>query len=141
MQTIIFSTGSTKSISIAWKGKQEDEMTGKEVLNQIATNRNPEHSFIKWWRKSDDFIDFELIDIFKNKISPDETLDGFELLDIENMWNIFINLNPDNLRREKNQDGEFIQWLWSDKNGNEMRSNYPFTPQGLKTLIDADLFD
>lgn len=115
-------------------------MTGKEILAQIAGGKRDGKPFIKWWSKANDVVDFDLIERFAAKVRGEETIDGFELLDMEQMWQTLLELDPDNLTRVRKGGEELIQWLWQDGSGAEQTTCYPFTPQGLITLFDEELF-
>ncbi|KAF0216287.1 MAG: hypothetical protein FD174_3741 [Geobacteraceae bacterium] len=115
-------------------------MTGNEVMRQIEAQRNANHCCIKWWREEKDFVDFELIDRFIEQVKPDDIVDGFALLDLEQMWKVLTNLDPDKLMRVKKGDGEVIEWVWSDRDGKEKTSIYPFTPEGIMTILNDEFF-
>lgn len=115
-------------------------MTGSEVLEQMRAQRNANHCCIKWWRKEKDFVDFELIDSFVKQVKPDDIIDGFKLLDLEQMWEALLDLDPDKLVRVKKGDQELIEWVWHDKAGMEQTSIYPFTPQGIITILNDEFF-
>ncbi len=115
-------------------------MRGRDVVNEVKRQQTENLCFIKWWSKEKDFVDFELTDTFVGQAHGDEVIDGFELLDMERMWQVFTGLNPDNLSREKRNGDEVIRWVWFDKDGTERVNYYPFTPEGLKKLIDTDFF-
>ena len=67
-------------------------------------------------------------------------MDGYELLDLDQMWGIFVGLNPDCLERDFVDGTMMIRWRWLDRDGAERSTLHPYTPQGLKTLIDNDFF-
>lgn len=115
-------------------------MTGKDAVAQIATERGGAHQFIKWWRRADDVVDYDLIDRFVASARPDEVIDGFELLDLEGMWEVLLSLDPDKLMRVKRGGEEVIQWSWQGPGGAERTSTYPFSPEGIMTLFDEELF-
>jgi hypothetical protein len=115
-------------------------MTGKEVAERIAREKREGKPFIKWWSKANDVVDFDLVSRFIDKVRDDETIDGFELLDMDQMWDALLSLDPDNLVRVKSNGEELIQWVWQDSAGAERTNTYPFTPHGLITLFDEELF-
>ncbi len=115
-------------------------MKGKAVIDQIAGEKGDSYQFVKWWRKADDVVDYELVDRFVAQVEPEEEIDGFELLDLEGMWEVLVSLDPDKLARVGHGDDEIIQWVWKDPGGTERTSTYPFSPEGLMTLFDEELF-
>ena len=115
-------------------------MTRNDVTERIAAQRRPEHCFIKSWGAGHKFVDFDLIDRFIGTAGRDERIEGFELLDIEAMWQALIELDPDKLVRVKSGGGEVIEWLWRDSDGTEKKRVYPFTPEGIMTIVDDEFF-
>lgn len=115
-------------------------MTRNEVINQIATQRRVTHFFIKSWETGHSFVDIDLIERFIRKTGQDRAIEGFELLDMEQMWQTLIDLDPDKLTRIKRGDSEIIEWAWKDSDGTEKKNVYPFTPGGIMTIIDDEFF-
>ncbi len=115
-------------------------MTGREVVEQIAEEEGAGRQFVKWWRRADDVVDYDLIDRFVARAQPDEVIDGFELLDLEGMWEVLLSLDPDKLVRVKQDGEEVIKWIWQRPGGVEQTSTYPFSPEGIMTLFDEELF-
>lgn len=115
-------------------------MTGNEVVRRLKTEQKAGHFFIKWWRKESDFVDFALIEKFIGDVQPNEIIDGFELLDMERMWNVLISMDPDNLARVKKNGEEVIHWAWVNREGQEQASVFPFTPEGIMQLFDDEFF-
>ena len=115
-------------------------MTRSEVIDRIAAQRREGQFFIKSWENGHSFVDFDLIDRFISKGGKDTAIEGFELLDMEQMWQILIDLDPDKLTRVKSGGSEVIEWVWRDSNGTEKTTVYPFTPEGIMTIIDDEFF-
>ncbi len=115
-------------------------MTRNEAIRQIATQRRPIHFFIKAWETGHSFVDIDLIERFITKPSQEREVEGFELLDMEQMWQTVIDLDPDNLTRVRKGEGEVIEWLWKGGDGIEKKTVYPFTPEGLMTIMDDEFF-
>lgn len=115
-------------------------MPKSEVIAQIAVQRRAEHCFVKSWGVGHKFVDFDLIDRFIQKPGQEDAIEGFELLDIEQMWQILIDLDPDKLLRVKTGEGEVIEWDWVDSSGVEKKTFYPFSPEGIMTIIDDEFF-
>lgn len=115
-------------------------LTRGEVIEQIAAQRKEGECFIKSWETGHSFVDFDLIDRFIGKPLHERALEGFELLDIEQMWQSLIDLDPDKLVRVKNGGSEVIEWIWMDSKGAEKKNVYPFTPEGIMNIIDDEFF-
>jgi hypothetical protein len=115
-------------------------LTRSEVIQQIKSERSAQQFFIKSWESGKTFIDFDLIDRFIDKCGQGRAIEGFELLDMEQMWQALIELDPDKLQRVKIGGSEVIEWLWQDQAGKEKKTVYPFTPAGIMTIIDDEFF-
>lgn len=115
-------------------------MTRRELIEKITAQRRAEDCFIKSWRSGYSFIDYELIDRFIDKLDDTSAIEGFALLDIEQIWQVLIELDPDKLVRVNGPEGEVIEWLWQDSAGREKKNVYPFTPEGIMTIIDDEFF-
>jgi len=115
-------------------------MTRSEVSEQIVAQRREEHCFIKSWEAGHTFVDFDLIERFISKRGQEGAIEGFELLDLEQMWQSLIDLDPDKLVRVKSGEGEVIEWDWLDSNGNAKKTSYPFTPAGIMTILEDEFF-
>lgn len=115
-------------------------LTRSEVIDQIALRRRQDQFFIKTWESGHSFVDIDLIERFINKQGPVGAFEGFELLDMEQIWQTLIDLDPDKLTRVKSIGGEIIEWTWTDSHGVEKKTVYPFTPDGIMKIIDDELF-
>lgn len=115
-------------------------ITRNEVIEQIAARRSEKQFFIKSWETGQTFVDFDLIERFISRHGEGRVFEGFELLDMEQMWQALIELDPDLLQRVKSGDSEFVEWVWQDKTGAEQKTVYPFTPEGIMTIIDDEFF-
>ena len=115
-------------------------LTRNEVIDQIASQRREEHCFIKSWETGHTFVDLDLIERYVTKTGRESAIEGFELLNLEQMWQTLIELDPDKLQRVKTGAGEIIEWVWSDSYGIEKKTVYPFTAEGIMTIIDDEFF-
>jgi hypothetical protein len=115
-------------------------MTRSEIIEQIEMKRRGQQFFIKTWENGKSFVDFDLIERFIAKRGGERAIEGFELLDMEQMWLALIELDPDKLVRVGSGTGEVIEWLWTDSQGNDKKNVYPFTPEGIMKIIDDEFF-
>ena len=116
-------------------------MSYADVRRMIERERQPSHCFIKWWGDDEALVDYELLDRFLAKERGADDVVGFELLSLDEMWQVFIDLNPDQLSRERTGGREEIRWVWKDRQGREQVSTFPFTPNGLMELMESEFFD
>ena len=113
-------------------------MKGKEVKTRLMGEKTGDHHFIKWWRRENDFADYEIIDNFLKDALDDQEFAGFELLTTEQMWNAVKNMIPDQITLEKrSRGGEVIIWKRSGKKGEEKVVECPFIPDSLMTIFDV----
>lgn len=112
-------------------------MTGRDVLKQIRIERKPEQCFIKWWRIENDFVDFELVDAFIESARNDEEFAGYELLNMEQMWETLSNLKPESLTRGKKDGQDVIFWEQEAENGSTRSRVCPYSPDSLISVFDA----
>lgn len=112
-------------------------MTGREIAKQILETRKGEQYFIKWWRKENDFIDFELIDTFIKNARTEEEFTGYELLSMEQLWEIARSLDPDRLSRQTTEGQESIAWQQKRDDGTTVDRVCPFTPDSLISIVDV----
>ena len=122
----------------AWCGaaEGEDAMFERDIIKQIREMRAANHCFVKWWRKENDFLDYELIDDFIER-SGDSSRDiaGFELLTQEEMWERLAALDRANLSRGVKGGREVIFWKWPESSGGGT-SEYPYEPRAVMEIFD-----
>ena len=109
-------------------------MTGKEVMQQIAETRSGDHQFIKWWRKEEDWLDFDVIDTFVVNTRDDEEIGGFTLLGAKEMWDYLEKVAPGRVTKTQMGGNDLI--AWRKKSGEELQCAY--TPQALIDIFDAE---
>jgi hypothetical protein len=115
-------------------------MKVSDVAEQIRVQRSGEHCCIKSWVDDHRIVDFNSIEQFLEQAKADDMVEGFELLTLEQMWEALIALDPDNLVRVATPAGETIRWLWTDKNGKEIEQTFPFSPEGIMTIMNDEFF-
>lgn len=109
-------------------------MTGAEILKRIDAEKTADHCIIKSWRKEEDFIDFELIERFESDVKKEAEFEGFELIDLEQMWTHVLNLSGERLdRREK--DGVKVV-AWKREGGKE--HILPYTAKTMLEILDME---
>jgi len=115
-------------------------MTTNEAISKIATELRSEHCFIKLYKTGHRLVDFDLIEKFICNHDKNENIDEFELLDIEQMWQTLIDLDPDKLTRSGKGKDEVIEWYWLNGEGIEKKITFPFSPDGIMNIINDELF-
>lgn len=116
-------------------------MNDASLREKIDAVRQPGHCFIKWWGEDKALVDYEILDRFLDTLAVSEQVEGFELLDMEQVWKVLTELDPDPLFRVQEQDVEVIHWSWKDRQGKEHLTTFPFTPEGVMELMESEFFD
>jgi hypothetical protein len=109
-------------------------MIGDEILKQIKDRRTDAHQFIKWWRKEEDFLDFDRIDSFIENIEPGEEIGGFDLFTMEEMWENLEKVTSSRVERTKKRGEDVI--VWQKKSGEEQVC--PFNAESVMTIFDVE---
>ncbi len=108
-------------------------MRGREIYSRLDKIRTDEHRFVKWWRKENDFLDYDLIDRFVNNASTSEEIDGFELLTMDEMWNEVKRVGGSRVKLLRDSKGDLVEWLHK---GNTERCVY--TPETVMQIFDVE---
>ena len=112
-------------------------MTGSELkraLQHVDTQRQP---FLKWWRKENDFADIELVSEFLRDLDPALEFGGYELLDMEQMWELLKQQSPNTVNRDERWRQEVILWDHPSRDG-QPQQVCPFTAQSLLTIFNVE---
>ena len=113
-------------------------MTSYELKKALKEQLRPEHRFIKVWRKEEDFLDFDLIDRFLANYRDDQSIDGFELVTMDEMWDYIRQVAGSKVNRSVKEGKDVV--LWSDKDA-LVTKEMPFDPESLITIFDAETED
>jgi hypothetical protein len=108
-----------------------------EILGIINEQRNESHCFVKWWRKENDFLDYDLIETFMENLRSDEYIEGIELLTMDDMWIELKRIDGSRLKLENKAAGEKVIWEHKGKSGVKTQS-CDFTPKTLMTIFDVE---
>lgn len=113
-------------------------MTGTELLKQLDQQRKNSHQFVKWWRKENDFVDIELLDSFSETVKAGDQFEGFELLNMEQLWEIVRRLCGERVIRTKKEGEEIIQWERLGRHGEKRSISCSFAPEFLLQIFDVE---
>src|SRR6185369_2777254 len=103
-------------------------MTSYEVRKAIGDQKRSDQLFIKWWRKEEDFLDFDLLDRFMANLDDDQVIDGYDLVGIDDMWGYVQRVAGDKVERVVKNGVDTIIWTDKDK---LVTKEMPFSPQSL----------
>jgi len=109
-------------------------MTGKEILDRIRERRNDDHQFISWWRKEEDWLDFDLIDRFIKNLDPAEEIGGFDLRTMDEMWENLEETTGGRVEKTRKGGNEVIVW----KRRSGVEQSCPFTAESVMTIFDVE---
>lgn len=112
-------------------------MNGRQVREEIGMRRDGSTRFIKWWRKENDFVDYELLDKFLKRLDINQEFSGFELLDMEEMWQTLKTWAGDKVSREHRTHGDMIIWHKETPGVVEVEE-LPFTPDAIMVIFDVE---
>ena len=110
-------------------------MTTYEVQKAVREERRAEHQFIKWWRKEEDFLDFDLLDRFLANAKDDQEIGGFDLVDMKEMWDYLERVAGDKVQRVMKEGVDTLLWMSEDKS---VTKELPFTAESLIQVFDEE---
>jgi hypothetical protein len=109
-------------------------MKGQEIIKQVKEQSRPDHAFIKWWRKENDFLDYDLLARFLRNFKASEEISGFELLGIEPMWQELLRITAGRVTKSEKGGAEVISW--EKKTGEKQECL--FSPESIITIYDVE---
>jgi hypothetical protein len=109
-------------------------MNAREIAQQIGQRRGDSDQFVRWWRKENDFVDYELIDRFLDELEEGQEIDGYELIDTETMWHHLKSRLGESVVREKHKAGEMIVWTRPGKGDECCR----FSAEAIMAIFDEE---
>ncbi len=109
-------------------------MIGSEVLKQVKEQRTADQQFIKWWRKEEDWLDFDRIDTFFENVNLGEEIGGYDLLTMDEMWEQLVTATESRVEKDTKQGEPVI--LWRRKSGEERVC--PYTAESMMTIFDVE---
>jgi len=109
-------------------------MKGSEIVRELAMRDDVQNCFIKWWRKENDFADFELVNRFIASGVEEKEFSGYELLDMGQMWNLLQTYAVYGVDITQKGGEKLLVWR---RGGGEIRT-LPFTAESLMEVFDAE---
>jgi hypothetical protein len=85
-------------------------MTGYELKQSLMNKDADSRCFIKWWRKENDFADYELIDRFLENLTPEREFEVFELLSMDDMYKELKRHASKRIWTEKYKGEPMLHW-------------------------------
>lgn len=112
-------------------------MRGREIYQTVDSLRTADHCFVKWWRKENDFLDFDLIDRFVKNSGTSEEIDGLDLLTIDEMWNEVKRVAGSQVKLIHDPKGDLVEWVHKGKTGTH-REVCVYTPETVMHIFDVE---
>lgn len=109
-------------------------MKGEEIARKIAEGKKNGAQFISWWRREQDWLEFELIDNFLRDVKPDEEIEGYSLVGMDGALEHVRNLAGDRVKIREGDTGTYI--FWRRPNGRELTC--PLTADSVIRIIDVE---
>ncbi|BCA81121.1 hypothetical protein [Desulfuromonas sp. AOP6] len=114
-------------------------MNGLELARKLEKQPDSRYNFIRWWSEDAGQDEYETLEAFMETASEEQQVAGYELLDLEGMWDTLNRLHPDQVTREKRLNGEFIVWAHDSGAGEMVIEDCPYTPEALMTILKLEL--
>lgn len=111
-------------------------MRGHEITQALKERRNDNHCFVKWWRKENDFLDYDLIDRFMDNMHGEE-ISGIDLLTMDEMWGELRRVAGTRVKLVHEKKGDCIEWAHNGKEGEKVHV-CAYTPETLMTIFDVE---
>ena len=117
-------------------------MQGYELVKKIEKERteHPENVFIKWWRKEEDWIDFDLVSRFLENLDYGSEFGGFDLIGLDEMWGAIEKRCEGRASKVQREDGQWVLHYTAPK-GVEVEESlpeYPYSPESLLKILDME---
>lgn len=112
-------------------------MNEREILKMVEEQRNASHRFVKWWRKEEDFLDYDLIERFMENASGNVELGGIDLLTMDDMWKELQRIAGTRVKLLHDAAGDKVEWVHHGKTGTQTQV-CAFTPETLMTIFDVE---
>ena len=113
-------------------------MRTNQIIKNLEKGKAEGKEFIKWWRKENDFTDYELVDSFLSSAESKHNIENYQLLDKDEMWEILKRWNPKGLRRSKATRSDKIEWQHLDKDGQKKTDTCPYNAENIMAIFEAE---
>lgn len=112
-------------------------MRGREILSAIDERRTEKHCFVRWWRKEEDFLDYDLIDRFIENTRGNEEIGGIDLLTMDEMWNEIRKVGKGRVSLHHSAVGDTVEWVYKGKKGVSTHV-CTYDPETLLRIFDIE---
>jgi hypothetical protein len=112
-------------------------MRGHDAVAAINDQRTEKHCFVRWWRKEEDFLDYDLIDRFVENTGGTEEIGGIDLLTMDDMWKEVRRVSGSRVTLLHGTNGDSVEWTHRGKTG-ERKNSCGLTPETLMQIYDVE---
>jgi len=112
-------------------------MKGTDIRKVLDNQLNADHRFVKWWRKENDFLDYDLVDRFVKNTPASVEIGGLDLLTMDDMWNEVKRVGGNRVKLLHEPSGDKIAWEVKGKKRPRTKI-CKYTPQALMTIFDKE---
>jgi len=109
-------------------------MKGAEIVRELQAYSGNRHLFIKWWRKENDFADYELVGSFLRQKIDELEFDGYQLLDMNQMWSLLKRHAAERVDIAQRGGKQLLVWQHADGS----KESLPFNAETLLEVFDAE---
>ena len=109
-----------------------------EFLKVVEQGKKEGKEFIRWWRKENDFADFDLIDRYLQTSHARNDIENFDLLDKDEMWDVLQKQVAGDLYHRVSTKNDTIEWHRLGKDGEEHTYVCPYTAHSMMSIFDAE---
>jgi len=112
-------------------------MDHTRIRQLIEEQLEEDKVFIKWSSKNDGECHIELVDYFLSSVLDKASIEEFELLDLEQMWQELQKATDDRIERVWRNKVEIIDWYVAGADGKEKVRSCSFRAPGLLATYEA----
>lgn len=112
-------------------------MKGYEIYSAVEKLKTDDHCFVKWWRKENDFLDYDLIDRFVKNAETSEEIGGFDLLTLDEMWDEVKRVSGTRVKLLRESKGDTVEWVHTGKTGTHTEVCV-YCPETLMNIFDVE---
>lgn len=117
-------------------------MQGYDLVKRVEKERekHPNNIIIKWWRREEDWIDFDLVSRFLETLNYASDIGGFTLIDEEEMWRTLQRRCGNRVTKEQH-NGKWVLHYTPPKNAEleePLPPELPYTPDNMIKVLDIE---
>lgn len=113
-------------------------MNSSELAKKLESHQETNRYFIRWWQDDPETADYETVKTFLDNASPEQEVGGYELLNLEEMWDTLNLRHPESVTRETRPTGDRIIWLHDSGAGEMVIEDCPYTPESVMAIFNIE---